>query len=138
MKCFEIITFVFVSINILSIIFRIIIQFKYNIVPFQTIVYAIPSFTIFVMFFYILKQNYVNSSSILGLIFLNLFIWIIDFSRFHSEINNCFKRSSKFLANFFYGLIIGEISLWALIFFLVICLTYKRTGKICYPEVEDS
>ena len=44
------------------------------------------------------------------------------------------KKKNEFIANSLKYLKFGEISIWILLIFLFMYLTYKRTGKICFDS----
>ena len=80
----------------------------------------------------IIKQRYSNSASILLLILTsNSFTWALDVFNYFLLGYERAKANNEFKANLILYLRFGEISLCAFLICLLMCLTYKRTGKIC-------
>ena len=138
-NCLEIIFLIFYIIFFASIIISIIIKIRY-IFPLFTIVYFFVSLFPFYFFLeMIIKQKYGNSALILSFLIVIPFCLAVDLFIYFTVGYEDIKANNEFKANFVKYLRFGEISLWAFLICLLMCLTYKRTGKICYePEEGDN
>ena len=131
--------FFLLIINLL-IITSIVIQFVYKIFPIATLIYGFsPLFLFFVFYKMIQKQKYGNSAIILISLFTEFIVWGFDnfISFFCLENDKHIKKNNEYIGNFFKYSKFGEIPIWTLLICLFMCLTYKRTGKICFDSPEE-
>ena len=134
-NCFEILFLFFFLIIILSTLTSIIIQIAYHIIPVITIIYSFFSFLPFLVYCEMIqKQDYSASATILVLLIIDASIfWSFDFFSI-LENDKHIREKNEFIANSLKYLKFGEISIWILLIFLLMYLTYKRTGKIWFDK----
>ena len=124
----------------LLIITSIVIQFVYKRFPISTLIYGFSSLIHFLVFYEMIqKQKYGNSAIILISLSTEYILWGLDYfiSFMCLENHKHIKKNNEYIGNFFKYSKFAEIPIWALLICLFMCLTYKKTGKICFDSPEE-